>query len=63
MNLNVEFYSWRMASKFMNLLNNDIVYSCIDDPKDKAEVIHKIANEMIKFASDLILKKNKEWKN
>ena len=49
-----------MASKFMNLLNNDIVYSCIDDPKDKAEVIHKIANEMIKFASDLILKKNKE---
>ena len=52
-----------MASKFMNLLNNDIVYSCIDDPKDKAEVLHKIVDDIIKVADYLENNLNEEWKN
>ncbi len=52
-----------MVNRFLNLLSNDIVYSCLDKPKDKAEVIRKIANDMIKIANDLDCNDNQEWKN
>ena len=63
MQLNVDYFSEKMVSRFLNLLSNDIIYSCLDKPKDKAEVIRKIANDMIKIANDLSLNDNQEWKN
>lgn len=63
MELNVDYFSEKMVNKFLNLLSNDIVYSCLDKPKDKSEVIRKIANDMIRIADDLDCNDNQECKN
>lgn len=63
MELNVDYFSEKMVNRFLNLLSNDIIYSCLDKSKDKVEVIGKIANDIIKIANVLDCDNNQEWKN
>lgn len=50
MNLNVDYYAQKVVKSLLDFLSDDAIYFSLDTYKDKAEVLRKIAYEIITIA-------------